>query len=251
MGIRAFGDARIRVILPRRPLRPTSATRAPSPSSVVRRPSRGRKPRPLSGSESRAPHTRPRFFGLWCFPSDESESERERERERDVALRPVEREKVGRFPARTLGLLSPEQTDARRQQLEHWFAAFLEMPITPKVLQQTYSFLRVPSVAREPVAGARKYPGAIVKTGYLTKLGGNKQGATGILHSVSRSFFKSTTRASACSTRGARASERERETRRRRVSLSLSPQAKSKVPKSTMHRVEYLVTHRLGARIFF
>ena len=81
---------------------------------------------------------------------------------------------------------------ARLDGLKAWFAEFLAKPITPRVLQQTYSFLRVgehvktAAVSKECV---RKETGSIIKTGYLVKLGGNKQHSQGFGPSWKRRFM--------------------------------------------------------------
>eukprot|EP00633_Aureoumbra_lagunensis_P008142 CAMPEP_0197321234 /NCGR_PEP_ID=MMETSP0891-20130614/64040_1 /TAXON_ID=44058 ORGANISM="Aureoumbra lagunensis, Strain CCMP1510" /NCGR_SAMPLE_ID=MMETSP0891 /ASSEMBLY_ACC=CAM_ASM_000534 /LENGTH=239 /DNA_ID=CAMNT_0042813011 /DNA_START=29 /DNA_END=748 /DNA_ORIENTATION=+ len=88
---------------------------------------------------------------------------------------------VAEFPPKSLGQLTLEQMDQRQTKLKDWFDEFLTMPITPKVLQQVYSFLQVRKHIKDETVndGLRKFPGAIIKTGYLNKLGGNKGGGTG------------------------------------------------------------------------
>ncbi|KAJ1447747.1 hypothetical protein M885DRAFT_541665 [Pelagophyceae sp. CCMP2097] len=85
------------------------------------------------------------------------------------------------FPAKSLATLTAEQVEQRKRELAVWFAAFLALPITPRVRHQLFSFLRVLEHTSEgsKSEGARKYPGAVIKTGYLTKLGGNKSGGAG------------------------------------------------------------------------
>ena len=85
------------------------------------------------------------------------------------------------FPEKKLGQLTPEQMDTRQQELRAWFDAFLAMPITPRVLQQTYSFLRVAEHVTDAGGkeAVRKETGSIIKMGYMKKLGGNKKGGDG------------------------------------------------------------------------
>lgn len=85
------------------------------------------------------------------------------------------------FPPKLMGTLTAEQMDTRMEQLKAWFAEFLAMPITPRVLAQLNSFLRVIENTKQAgsLADVRKFPGMIIKTGYLSKLGGNKAGGAG------------------------------------------------------------------------
>ena len=50
------------------------------------------------------------------------------------------------------------------------------MPMTPATRSHTLTFLHA-RLRGAPADAARKLTGGIIKTGYLTKLGGNKSGA--------------------------------------------------------------------------
>lgn len=84
------------------------------------------------------------------------------------------------FPHKQFKQLTTEDMEHREVVLKEWFAEFLETPITPRVLDQVYSYLRVLEHTAEVHQNSlRKFPGSIIKTGYLTKLGGNKAGSSG------------------------------------------------------------------------
>lgn len=96
------------------------------------------------------------------------------------------------FPNKTMGKLSPEALEKRRQGLEEWFHDFLDnVAMGPELQSQLDAFLAPKSegVEDDPSAPAgrgsridnltRISPGKVLKAGYLQKLGGNKTGSQG------------------------------------------------------------------------
>jgi len=91
------------------------------------------------------------------------------------------------FPPKQVGSMRQEQIEARRQQMNAFFLEFLAMPMNDVILSQTYNFFEVyehsmgidDGTSKRTKIKARIAPGQLIKAGYITKLGGNKDGRTG------------------------------------------------------------------------
>ena len=70
-------------------------------------------------------------------------------------------------------------TGALKDELAAWFKPLLELPMTPATRSLTLTFLHARMHHAAIGDAARKLQGGVLKTGYLTKLGGNKSGAAG------------------------------------------------------------------------
>jgi len=93
------------------------------------------------------------------------------------------------FPPKMLGKLSPAHLEERQQRLNAWLTEFLDtVPMTAGMIAQLRTFFQVEqftNAERRMISSrridipTRTSPGYIIKAGYLTKLGGNKQGGQG------------------------------------------------------------------------
>ena len=93
------------------------------------------------------------------------------------------------FPSKKFGRLSAGQLEERREELEVWFTEFLERATSSMAVRnQLNAFLQVEAhssgdnvlMDRSRIDIRARLPtGRIIKAGYLTKLGGNKQGGAG------------------------------------------------------------------------
>lgn len=91
------------------------------------------------------------------------------------------------FPSKTVGKLNKEQVEKRQKQLQEWVSDFLEtVSMTPGVLNQVNAFFKVHLSSDESAPTGERIdnpvrisPGRVLKAGYLSKLGGNKQGQSG------------------------------------------------------------------------
>lgn len=94
------------------------------------------------------------------------------------------------FPHKTMGKLSADALEKRRQGLEDWFQDFLDnVAMGPELQSQLDAFLapKTEGVEDDSSSGrgaridnlSRISPGKVLKVGYLNKLGGNKSGSQG------------------------------------------------------------------------
>ena len=79
------------------------------------------------------------------------------------------------FPSAGAGAATGDLKD----ELAAWFGAFLALPMTPATRSHALTFLHARVHHATVGDAARKLQGGVIKTGYLTKLGGNKSGAAG------------------------------------------------------------------------
>lgn len=96
------------------------------------------------------------------------------------------------FPPKTIGKLSSEALEKRREGLETWFQDFLDnVAMGPELQSQLDAFLAPKGEENEdgntlPVGRSQRIdnlsrlnPGTVLKVGHLQKLGGNKTGSQG------------------------------------------------------------------------